>query len=153
MDSPHGYELWKSDGTSSGTVLVKDIYSGSMSPSPQALANVNGTLYFNANDGVTGRELWKSDGTSSGTSLVADVRPTTADLSINTSAYTVMNGVAYFQANDNVHGAELWRTDGTPAGTFMLLDLYSGSGWLVSLQSHGRGQYLVLPGHGHQPRL
>jgi ELWxxDGT repeat protein len=26
-DGVNGYELWKSDGTSSGTVLVKDVYS------------------------------------------------------------------------------------------------------------------------------
>ena len=25
MTAPHGFELWKSDGTAAGTVLVKDI--------------------------------------------------------------------------------------------------------------------------------
>ena len=30
-DGTNGYELWKSDGTAAGTVMVKDIYSGSAS--------------------------------------------------------------------------------------------------------------------------
>ena len=42
--------------------LVKDIFiEGSSSPSN--LTNVNGTLYFTADDGMHGTELWKSDGT------------------------------------------------------------------------------------------
>src|SRR5262249_23462401 len=46
-----GYELWKSDGTAAGTVLVKDILPGIGSSNPSALTNVNGTLYFTADDG------------------------------------------------------------------------------------------------------
>jgi ELWxxDGT repeat protein len=67
-------ELWKSDGTAAGTVRVKDIYPGpgcSMTLSTgAALVNMNGTLYFPANDGAHGTELWKSDGTEAGTVLV-----------------------------------------------------------------------------------
>ena len=69
----HGTELWRSNGTSSGTVLVKDIFPSSGNSSPDKLVNVNGTLYFTADNGVNGRELWKTNGTSAGTLMVADL--------------------------------------------------------------------------------
>ncbi len=72
-DGSTGFELWKSDGTNSGTVLVKDIFPGGGSADPRYLTNINGTLYFRANEGINGAELWKSDGTSAGTVLVKDI--------------------------------------------------------------------------------
>ncbi|BAY87535.1 hypothetical protein NIES267_70590 [Calothrix parasitica NIES-267] len=51
-------ELWKSDGTADGTVLVEDINPGSASSSPGGLTVFDGELYFSADDGVNGRELW-----------------------------------------------------------------------------------------------
>ncbi|MBL8828194.1 MAG: hypothetical protein JNM18_14535, partial [Planctomycetaceae bacterium] len=74
-DATNGYELWKSDGSSAGTLLVNDINTGANSANPKYLTNVNGTLYFSANDGTNGYELWKSDGSSMGTVLVQDIRP------------------------------------------------------------------------------
>lgn len=51
-DSIHGTELWKSDGTSAGTTLVKDIYAGTKSSSPSFLfLLLNNHLLFTANDG------------------------------------------------------------------------------------------------------
>jgi ELWxxDGT repeat protein len=75
-DGVNGKELWKSDGTTTGTVMVKDI-STSISYLA-SLTNVNGTLYFSANDGVNGQELWKSDGTTTGTVMVKDIRTGTS---------------------------------------------------------------------------
>ena len=49
-DGINGAELWKSDGTTTGTVMVKDIYSGFNNGSPNNMNNVNGTLYFQATD-------------------------------------------------------------------------------------------------------
>lgn len=39
--------------------LVKDIRPGSAGFGPFDLTNVNGALYFTANDGITGEELWR----------------------------------------------------------------------------------------------
>lgn len=127
-DEMHGFELWKSDGTEQGTMMVKDIAWGTLGSNPRGLINVSGTLFFQANDGVHGRELWKSDGTPEGTVMVKDIRPGGANsLSNSFSPMENVHGVLYFSAHDGMHGYELWRSDGTPAGTFMVKDIYPGS--------------------------
>src|SRR5436309_2586933 len=71
-----GWELWKSDGTDAGTVLVKDIVPGAgYSLFGTSWLSVNGTLFFSACHPDTGCELWKSDGTEQGTVLVKDINP------------------------------------------------------------------------------
>lgn len=60
-DHSTGIELWRSDGTRSGTAFVSDLFPGSYSSLPQNLVNVNGTLFFRANDGTHGVELWSLD--------------------------------------------------------------------------------------------
>ena len=63
----HGFELWKSNGTAAGTVMVKDINPGSKSSYPSFLTNVDGSLFFAATDAVHGSQLWQSNGTTAGT--------------------------------------------------------------------------------------
>ena len=121
-----GVELGKTDGTDIGTVLVKDIYPGGNSSYPQNFADINGTLYFSANDGVHGAELWKTDGTESGTVMVKDVNPGIGDS--NPAQITNVNGVIYFDASDGIHGMEIWKTDGTDSGTTMVKDVFPGAG-------------------------
>jgi ELWxxDGT repeat protein len=124
-DGTNGRELWKSDGTVAGTVLVKDINPGSASSAPTSLTNVDGTLFFTAGDGTNGRELWQSDGTAAGTVLIKDIRPGSA--SSSPSQVTNVNGTLFFSAYDGTNGAELWRSDGTEAGTVLVKDIYAGS--------------------------
>jgi ELWxxDGT repeat protein len=57
-----GRELWKTDGTVEGTVLVKDIYSGSRNSNPEELTVINDKLYFSARDRHHARELWVTNG-------------------------------------------------------------------------------------------
>ena len=53
-------ELWRSNGTAAGTVLVKDINPGSNGSYPTCLTNVNGTLFFQANDAVHGSDCGRA---------------------------------------------------------------------------------------------
>ncbi|MCP9787052.1 ELWxxDGT repeat protein, partial [Cyanobium sp. N5-Cardenillas] len=75
-----GAELWKTDGTEAGTVLVADINPGTGSSNVDFLFStiLNGRLYFRATTPGEGLELWSTDGTTSGTSRVADINPGTA---------------------------------------------------------------------------
>jgi ELWxxDGT repeat protein len=57
-DGAHGFELWQSDGTASGTTMVQDIASDARSSTPQSFIVSGDHLFFTANDNVHGRELW-----------------------------------------------------------------------------------------------
>jgi ELWxxDGT repeat protein len=118
-DNLHGRELWVTDGTKSGTHLVKDIYNGttgSIGDYFYLLAcDVNGILYFRAKDSLFGAELWRSDGTTSGTYMVKDISPGMFDS--NVGEFEALNGNIYFTANT---GSQVWRSDGTGSGTVLL---------------------------------
>jgi ELWxxDGT repeat protein len=125
-----GFELWRSDGTQLGTVLVKDINTntnpliGSTGSNPSGFTDLNGIVYFKAQDLAGGFELWRTNGTAAGTQLVKDIRPGAA--SSSPLRLTKVGSKLLFTADDGVHGRELWQTDGTPAGTALLADLNAG---------------------------
>jgi ELWxxDGT repeat protein len=125
IDPTHGEELWRTDGTTAGTKLVKDIAPGTTTSSSRPDdSNVRdmivwkGELYFSAEDSAHGTELWHSDGTRDGTKLLKDIEKgsghsTVADL-------VVYRGAIYFSAWDHVHGGGLWKTNGTTSGTVLV---------------------------------
>jgi len=123
-DGIHGKELWKSDGTISGTTLVKDINPGLSDGYPTNLVVLNNLLYFTATDGINGTELWRSDGTTEGTVLVKDINLGSAGSSL--SQFAIANNTLYFSADDGIHGVELWKTDGTVDGTVLVKDINAG---------------------------
>ena len=110
-----GYELFKTDGTTGGTVLVKDISADKVSSSPYNFTDLNGVLYFFAfqySNSSSQYGLWKSDGTSAGTQLVKA-------FGLNSPGdMVVVNGRVYFLLNDAV----LWESDGTDVGTHRIND-------------------------------
>jgi ELWxxDGT repeat protein len=124
-DGTNGEELWKSDGTGAGTVMVKDILPGGAPGSqPRSLTAVGSRVFFVAYDSDHGRELWVSDGTPAGTHLVKDIAPGAgSSLPYN---LTAAGSVLVFSAFDEAHGVEAWRSDGTMLGTRRLADLAPG---------------------------
>ena len=109
------YQLWKTDGTVLGNILLKDNFSF------DSMVNVNGTCFAQAVDSAHGNELWKSDGTVGGTVLIKDIFP--GKISSSPHSLTALNGSLLFAAKDISHGVELWKSDGTTSGTFLLKDI------------------------------
>ena len=128
-DADHGTELWKTDGTRDGTILVKDIRSGTSSSSPTEFTLCNGELYFRAYHPDYGTELWKTNGTGNGTVLVKDIDPRGSSSGSKYSGspheLTVMGDSLYFAAYDS-SGTELWKSDGTRIGTTRIADINEG---------------------------
>jgi ELWxxDGT repeat protein len=113
-DNPsYGRELWKTDGTPQGTVLVADIQPGPASSNPRMLRRLWTNVLFVADDGVTGPELWRSNGTGEGTARVTDIVGGPQGSEID-SLTPINASLAVFRACD-ARGCELWRTDGYSA--------------------------------------
>ena len=129
-DGIHGNELWKSDGTDVGTMMVRDINleAAGTGGSPSSLRNVGNTLYFVAVDGINGRELWKSDGTAVGTRLVKDIIAGEVGTFQSSFGLYTVGSTLYFAVDDGINGHELWKSDGTDAGTQLLKDINVGVG-------------------------
>lgn len=106
QDETGAGQLWKTNGTAAGTVLVTDIAPGDFRLRLLEWQEVNGRLFFSANGGGGGYEIWTSDGTGSGTVRVADLKPGSA--SSSPFEFVNANGVLMFSADDGMRGA--WTT-------------------------------------------
>jgi len=137
-----GTELWSTDGTSGGTVLVADIIPGPGSSSPTGLKVVNGLLLFTARDVDHGLELWRSDGTAAGTRMLLDLNP--GPSSAQPRQFVPFKNGMLFSADDGTTGRELWFTDGTAGGTRLVRDMNPGAGStsLNSLFPFGNNIYI-----------
>ncbi len=143
FDSINGMALWKTDGTSNGTIMVKNIHqqSGNQNvffyPASRDFYEVNGKLVFVSTDTLYGQELWVTDGTSAGTQLLKDINTDTSYNGGNSSPqdFAVLNNKLFFAAYDSTHGHELWVTDGTSAGTQLVVDLDTYHGYTNILNS------------------
>ena len=125
-DGLHGDELWSSDGTEAGTVMVEDIVAGSGSSVPMSLTSAPATklVYFTAYSAGSGRELWTYDGVTGRARQLRDIWP--GDASSYPSYFAVRDNRLFFQATEPKYGSELWQSDGTSAGTRIFVDLAAG---------------------------
>ncbi|MBS1684211.1 MAG: T9SS type A sorting domain-containing protein [Bacteroidetes bacterium] len=128
-DGVHGKELWETDGTSIGTMMVVDLLPGPGGGRAYCMTAYNGKMLFGATDSVHGYELWTSDGTAAGTSLLKDIDPGLAGGEpASLGGFVLLNNKLYFNAHQAATGYELWVTDGTSAGTTLVKDIRPGPG-------------------------
>ena len=106
-----GTELWSTDGTAAGTLLVKDIYPGANSSQIREFRSTGSHLFFSACDGSSGCEPWVSDGTPAGTKRVADIAPGGALSSDPVMLAAAPGGRMYMSASHPLRGHELWLAD------------------------------------------
>ena len=105
-DGTTGRELWITDGTPAGTMLLKDIYPGTTSGLNNFQSRVVGNLlYFVADDGFSGTELWVSNGTPAGTLKAKEFRTGMAG---SDPKFHSLNGDLYVFANDG-SGVKLFK--------------------------------------------
>src|SRR5215212_5719457 len=142
ITAKYGEELWKSDGTKSGTKVVKDIVPGPGDSGVEGFVSIAPrTMLFRAWDKNHGEELWKTDGTTKGTTLIKDINPDLppgarckqGDCGIpkgwsHPDTVTVMGKQVFFAADDGKHGVELWKSDGTEKGTTLVKDINTVKG-------------------------
>ena len=150
-DGTHGQELWASDGTEHGTVLLQDAMPGATGGSAHSLTEWAGAAYYTGRDPAAGKELWRTDGTPQGTMRVADINPGAEGS--NPLTLTAAGGRLFFYASDPQHGYELWATDGTAAGTALVRDIRPGTdgSWAFYLpmqEINGRLLFFAIDGNG-----
>jgi ELWxxDGT repeat protein len=120
-------DLYRTNGTSGGTTLVKELNKTGFGGQPGNFLIRNNILYFYSwHSGYDGYRLTRSDGTSGGTYMVyPNAKPTLESI---TGAPLLVNNIIYFRADDGTNGDELYRSDGTQAGTWMVKNINTAGG-------------------------
>ncbi len=119
----HGEELYRTNGTTLGTQLIKDIRPGEAASSIRFIGAMGDTVFFAASDGEHGYELWMSRGTATSTRMVTDLNEGSGSgISSSSQTYVWFNGTLFFSGNGGT-GSELYRTRGTEETTQLIKDI------------------------------
>ncbi len=132
-DAIHGEEIWRTDGTTGGTSMLKDIAAGTDSSTYgnimiapgiffpysifQGFHTFNNRAYFNADDGAGTGEIWSTDGSPGNAALLKDVVPGSS-LNSGISLLDAINLPTKFMFPiNNTTTSELWESDGSTVNT------------------------------------
>lgn len=132
-----GYELWRSDGTSAGTVMVKDIRAGSNSSGPFSMIKHGNFAYFVADDGSRGEQVWRTDGTENGTVIPAEVYNYGGNPAPRPHSLASLGGLVFFRmlkdgngvANNWATGEEWWGLGASGPPIYFEMNAGAGNGF------------------------
>jgi ELWxxDGT repeat protein len=131
------YELWTSDGTSSGTRLVKDIQT--LDLEPRSLRGTSTRLFFHLRDvNNSSRKVWTSNGTSAGTVEVPSANLSTVS---PLDQRVAVGETFFFRGTDK----RLWKTtDGTDAETVLVASTPASGDGVTDIEVVGSWIYYVF---------
>ena len=132
------YSIWRSDGTETGTSLLK---AGFVRSFDWLFAGAT-KLYFRGDDGVHGREIWVSDLSIEGTLPLREIAAMAS--ASGWSALGVLGDTLLYDGSSAQSAAELWRTDGTEGGTGPVAELDPGAARASIVGGTVVGQTLVF---------
>jgi ELWxxDGT repeat protein len=107
-DLVHGNEWWYSDGSASGTNLLKELHQGPASTFTyyDSFVSTGSEIFFSGNDGKIGNELWKFDGASKTVKQLADILQ--GPNSSHPKALQKFGNTLFAIANDGLEDASLF---------------------------------------------
>ena len=136
-----GYALWRSDGTTAGTVRVGRgaPIRGVLGPTAVQLGNL---VVYTASDSSDKAQVWSTDGTAAGTQLLQDLTVQAGFGALDVNPITC--GGIVVLGNRAFYGAlgSLYRTDGTVAGSIKL-DV-TPAGAVCALAAFGGSVYFTV---------
>lgn len=123
-----GYELFGSDGTDTGTYLIKDLYKGDYNNSnPKVIASCDSFMLVISRHESGNMVIWRSDGSEAGTWIVYNPKDFIFGTNGKFSCINLGNRTL-FNLLTSEFGQELWISDGTMVGTHLLVDISPGTG-------------------------
>ncbi len=140
-DSTHGAELWQSDGTAEGTILVSDINPGAADSSPEGFEILNSNvLLFTATEAAVGAELWRLNSASLSSAAVETIdnsfeiypNPATNAINISDARGLGIVSIAITDGNGRVVHQNHYNHDSNIA--LIIADLCNGV-YLVKIES------------------
>jgi ELWxxDGT repeat protein len=122
LNEGEGYKMLKSDGTSQGTVVLKDTHMPTESSEPDLFTTHNGIAFFRSH----GRDrryhsVWRTAGTNENTFVIKEMQ--------YVAGIGRIGNTVFFAGIDMMDNWQLWKTDGTVAGTILLKQLEIGFGY------------------------
>jgi len=136
----YGCELWQSDGTLSGTHMLKDINVGTnssysfynMSNRETSVKVFKNRLYFLAIDDIHGTELWSTDGTTEGTTMLPEMLDgNISDWPHEGFSFAVYHDELYLNAAAPSYSYGTWKITSPTQKTSILPSTMRASGFVV----------------------
>ncbi len=126
-DPTLGESLWISDGTTAGTTMVIDTYSGTTGMGAvKPMGSVGTKAIFGSYDTVNGQEIWSTDISTSATVMTGNMAAGVASFNTCYGNGIEFGGFLYFcgaPVAPDPTGFELYKTNGMVGGTSLVKNI------------------------------